>query len=41
VVPAVNVIDDQHVGEDGNVITSAGISAGIDMALPPWRRLTP
>jgi transcriptional regulator GlxA family with amidase domain len=31
--PAVNVIDDQHVVEDGDVITSAGISAGIDMAL--------
>jgi transcriptional regulator GlxA family with amidase domain len=27
--PAVNVIDDQHVVEEGNVITSAGI----DMAL--------
>jgi transcriptional regulator GlxA family with amidase domain len=31
--PAVTVIDDQHVVEDGNVFTSAGISAGIDMAL--------
>src|SRR5208337_2176382 len=31
--PAVNLIDDQHVVEDGAVITSAGISAGIDMAL--------
>jgi transcriptional regulator GlxA family with amidase domain len=31
--PAVSVIDDQHVVEEGNVITSAGISAGIDMAL--------
>ena len=31
--PAVTVIDDQHVVEEGNVITSAGISAGIDMAL--------
>ena len=31
--PEVNVIDDQHVVEEGNVITSAGISAGIDMAL--------
>jgi transcriptional regulator GlxA family with amidase domain len=30
---AVNVIDDQHVVDEGNVITSAGISAGIDMAL--------
>jgi transcriptional regulator GlxA family with amidase domain len=31
--PAVNVIDDQHVVEDGDLLTSAGISAGIDMAL--------
>ncbi len=31
--PAVKVIDDEHVVEEGNVITSAGISAGIDMAL--------
>jgi len=31
--PAVKLIDDQHVVEDGDVITSAGISAGIDMAL--------
>jgi transcriptional regulator GlxA family with amidase domain len=29
----VNVEYHQHVVEDGNVITSAGISAGIDMAL--------
>ena len=31
--PAAHVIDDEHVVEDGNLITSAGISAGIDMAL--------
>jgi transcriptional regulator GlxA family with amidase domain len=31
--PAVKVIDDEHVVDEGNVITSAGISAGIDMAL--------
>ena len=31
--PAVHIVDDQHVVEDGDVITSAGISAGIDMAL--------
>jgi transcriptional regulator GlxA family with amidase domain len=31
--PAVTVEDRQHVVEDGNVLTSAGISAGIDMAL--------
>jgi transcriptional regulator GlxA family with amidase domain len=32
-LPAVHLIDDQHVVEDGDLITSAGISAGIDMAL--------
>lgn len=31
--PAVTVIDEDHVVEDGDVITSAGISAGIDVAL--------
>jgi len=31
--PAVTVERDLHVVEDGNVVTSAGISAGIDMAL--------
>ena len=31
--PAVRVIQDQHVVEEGDIITSAGISAGIDMAL--------
>jgi transcriptional regulator GlxA family with amidase domain len=31
--PSINVIDDEHVVEEGSVITSAGISAGIDMAL--------
>ena len=31
--PDVNVVDDQHVVEDGNLLTSAGISAGIDLAL--------
>jgi len=31
--PSVRVEYDQHVVEDGSVITSAGISAGIDMAL--------
>ncbi len=31
--PAVAVEDELHVVEDGNVLTSAGISAGIDMAL--------
>src|SRR5258708_1321671 len=31
--PNVTVVDDQHVVEDGHLITSAGISAGIDLAL--------
>jgi transcriptional regulator GlxA family with amidase domain len=31
--PAVTVEEKMHVVEDGNVLTSAGISAGIDMAL--------
>jgi len=31
--PQVRVEDQMHVVEDGNVLTSAGISAGIDMAL--------
>jgi transcriptional regulator GlxA family with amidase domain len=32
-LPAVTVVEDQHVVEDGHVLTSAGISAGIDLAL--------
>lgn len=31
--PAVTVVRDLHVVEDGTLLTSAGISAGIDMAL--------
>lgn len=31
--PQIQVVRDQHVVETGNVLTSAGISAGIDMAL--------
>ena len=31
--PGVEVVEDQHVVEDGHVLTSAGISAGIDLAL--------
>jgi transcriptional regulator GlxA family with amidase domain len=31
--PAVSIVRGQHVVDDGNVVTSAGISAGIDMAL--------
>ena len=31
--PDVEVVDDEHVVTDGRVLTSAGVSAGIDMAL--------
>jgi len=31
--PKINVVDDQHVVEEENILTSAGISAGIDLAL--------
>ena len=37
--PRVTVERDRHWVEDGNVITSAGISAGIDMALRVVARL--
>jgi transcriptional regulator GlxA family with amidase domain len=37
--PSVTVVHDQHVVEDGRVLTSAGISAGIDMALKAVARL--
>ena len=37
--PKVTVEYDQHVVEDGSLITSAGISAGIDMALKVVARL--
>jgi transcriptional regulator GlxA family with amidase domain len=37
--PATTVEDALHVVEDGNVLTSAGISAGIDMALRVVSRL--
>ena len=37
--PAVSVSDDMHVVEDGHIFTSAGISAGIDMALRVVARL--
>jgi transcriptional regulator GlxA family with amidase domain len=36
--PAVTVEYGQHVVEDGRVFTSAGISAGIDMALKVVKR---
>ena len=31
--PKITVVNDQHVVEEGNILTSAGISAGIDLAL--------
>ena len=31
--PKVNVVDNEHVVDEGNILTSAGISAGIDLAL--------
>lgn len=37
--PEVQTLDDQRVIDEGNVITSAGVSAGIDMALHVVERL--
>jgi len=37
--PTVKVVRDQHVVEDGAVVTSAGIAAGIDLALRVVARL--
>ncbi len=37
--PSVTVVRDQHVVEDGPIVTSAGISAGIDLALRVVERL--
>jgi len=31
--PKIKVVEDEHVVEEGNTLTSAGISAGIDLAL--------
>jgi transcriptional regulator GlxA family with amidase domain len=31
--PNITVIDDLHVVEDGHILTSAGISTGIDLVL--------
>jgi transcriptional regulator GlxA family with amidase domain len=31
--PKINVVDDQHIVEEDKILTSAGISAGIDLAL--------
>ncbi len=36
--PRIAVVDDEHVVEDGRILTSAGISAGIDMALKVVQR---
>ncbi len=37
--PAVHVVRDRHVVEDGSIATSAGIAAGIDLALMVVARL--
>ena len=37
--PAVHVVRDQHVVEEGSIVTSAGIAAGIDLALRVVARL--
>jgi transcriptional regulator GlxA family with amidase domain len=37
--PNVIVVDDQRFVEEGNIVTSAGVSAGIDMALALVERL--
>jgi transcriptional regulator GlxA family with amidase domain len=37
--PMIQVVRDQHVVEDGAIVTSAGISAGIDLALRIVSRL--
>ena len=37
--PAVTVLDNERVVDQGEIITSAGVSAGIDMALHVVRRL--
>jgi len=36
--PQVEVVDDEHVVEQGRILTSAGVSAGIDMALRVVKR---
>lgn len=37
--PAIDVRDDERVVDEGNIVTSAGISAGLDMALSLVARL--
>jgi hypothetical protein len=37
--PAITMLDDQRVVDEGHIITSAGVSAGIDMSLHMVARL--
>jgi transcriptional regulator GlxA family with amidase domain len=37
--PAIEVLDDVRIVDEGEIVTSAGVSAGIDMALHVVRRL--
>lgn len=37
--PAVRIVDDQRFIDEGHIVTSAGVSAGIDMALHVVARL--
>lgn len=37
--PAITVVDDERVVDEGRIVTSAGVSAGIDMALHVVARL--
>jgi transcriptional regulator GlxA family with amidase domain len=37
--PAVRVVDDERFVDTGHIVTSAGVSAGIDMALHVVARL--
>jgi transcriptional regulator GlxA family with amidase domain len=37
--PAISILDDQRVVDEGHIITSAGVSAGIDMSLHVVARL--
>jgi transcriptional regulator GlxA family with amidase domain len=37
--PGIEVLDDVRIVDEGEIVTSAGISAGIDMALHVVRRL--
>jgi transcriptional regulator GlxA family with amidase domain len=37
--PAVRMVDDQRFVDEGHIVTAAGVSAGIDMALHVVARL--